>query len=162
VVAVHDGEGRALPPGRPGRLFVSNEMLFEGYTGGGDRREDAVATGDLGHLDAAGRVYVDGREDDMIVSGGENVFPSQVENLLADLPQVREVAVIGVPDPGYGQVLAAFVVRHEGADLDGEAVREHVRRRLARFCVPKDVVFLPALPRNATGKVVTRELRPPA
>jgi acyl-CoA synthetase (AMP-forming)/AMP-acid ligase II len=94
----------------------------------------------------------------MIVSGGENVFPAEVENLLADLPQVREVAVIGVPDDRYGARLAAYLVPHPGEDLGPEQVRDHVRRHLARFCVPRDVVFLPSLPRNATGKVLTRDL----
>ncbi|XVU29950.1 AMP-binding protein [Actinoplanes sp. CA-054009] len=160
VVRVLDDEGRPLPAGASGRLFVGNDMLFEGYTNAspGDRHDGLLATGDVGHLDEAGRVFVDGRADDMIVSGGENVFPSEVENLLADLPQVREVAVIGVPDDRYGQRLAAYVVRRDGAALDEEAVREHVRRHRARFCVPRDVVFLEALPRNATGKVLTRDL----
>ncbi|GIF04019.1 AMP-binding protein [Actinoplanes siamensis] len=159
-VAVLGEHGEPLPPGRVGRLFVGNEMLFEGYTNGASRamHEGLLATGDLGHLDPAGRVYVDGREDDMIVSGGENVYPAEVEGLLADLPQVREVAVIGVPDDEYGQRLAAYLVLRDGATLDAEAVREHVRHHRARFSVPRDVIFLDALPRNATGKVVGREL----
>jgi acyl-CoA synthetase (AMP-forming)/AMP-acid ligase II len=159
-VAVLDPDGRPLPPGEPGRLFVGNEMLFEGYTNGAGKetRDGLLATGDLGHVDATGRVFVDGREDDMIVSGGENVFPSEVENLLADLPGIREVAVIGVPDSTYGQRLAAYVVRRPGAPLDADAVRNHVREFRARFCVPRDVVFLDVLPRNATGKVLKREL----
>ncbi|MEV6848993.1 AMP-binding protein [Actinoplanes sp. NPDC051411] len=159
-IAVLDPDGRPLPPGEPGRLFVGNEMLFEGYTNGAGKetRDGLLATGDLGHVDDAGRVFVDGREDDMIVSGGENVFPSEVENLLADLPGVREVAVIGVPDPTYGQRLAAYLVRRPGVSLDADAVRDHVREFRARFCVPRDVVFLDALPRNATGKVLKREL----
>jgi acyl-CoA synthetase (AMP-forming)/AMP-acid ligase II len=94
----------------------------------------------------------------MIVSGGENVFPSEVEDLLADLPQVREVAVIGVADAEYGQRLAAYLVLHPGEILGPEEVRDHVRRHRARFCVPRDVVFLDSLPRNATGKVLTRNL----
>ncbi len=163
VVAVLGEDGRPLPAGTSGRLFVGNEMLFEGYTdgAGGERRDGLLAIGDVGHLDAAGRVFVDGRADDMIVSGGENVFPSEVENLLADLPEVREVAVIGVPDEQYGQRLAAYLALHDGAALDADAVRAHVRQHRARFCVPRDVVFLPSLPRNATGKVVTRDLHPP-
>ncbi|MFG1990949.1 AMP-binding protein [Actinoplanes sp. NPDC048988] len=163
VVRVLDDDGKPVPAGTPGRLFVGNEMLFEGYTNAssGDVRDGLLATGDLGHLDEAGRVFVDGRADDMIVSGGENVFPSEVENLLADLPQVREVAVIGVPDEKYGQRLAAYVVARDGAALDEDAVRDHVRAHRARFCVPRDVVFLGALPRNATGKVLTRELPRP-
>ena len=159
-VAVLDPDGRVLPPESPGRLFVGNEMLFEGYTNGAGKEvhDGLLATGDVGHVDPSGRVFVDGREDDMIVSGGENVFPSEVENLLADLPQVREVAVIGVPDSGYGQRLAAYLVLHPGTALDGDEVRDHVRRFRARFCVPRDVVFLDALPRNATGKILTRDL----
>jgi len=160
-IAVLDAAGAPVATGVSGRLFVGNELLFEGYTNGSKRelRDGLLPTGDLGHVDENGRVFVDGREDDMIVSGGENVFPSEVENLLADLPQVREVAVVGVPDPEHGQRLAAYVVLQPGEQLDREAVREHVRRYRARFCVPRDVVFLPALPRNATGKVRTRDLR---
>lgn len=135
-------------------------MLFEGYTDGAARELNGglLATGDLGHLDEEGRVFVDGRQDDMIVSGGENVFPSEVEDVLAARPEVREVAVLGVADDRYGQRLAAYVVLHDGAELTADAVRDHVRARLARFCVPRDVVFLPELPRNATGKVLKRKL----
>ena len=162
-VAVLDEAGRPVPAGAAGRLFVGNQMLFEGYTNGASKeiRDGLLATGDVGHLDEAGRVFVDGREDDMIVSGGENVFPSEVENLLADLPDVREVVVVGVPDDAYGQRLAAYLVLHPGSGLEAEAVREHVRRFRARFCVPRDVVFLEELPRNATGKILTRELPRP-
>ncbi|BCJ40696.1 fatty-acyl-CoA synthase [Actinoplanes ianthinogenes] len=160
TVAALDETGAPVPAGEVGRLFVGNEMLFEGYTNGASRtmHDGLLATGDLGHLDADGRVYVDGREDDMIVSGGENVYPAEVEGLLADLPQIREVTVIGVPDHEYGQRLAAYLVLREGETLGPEAVREHVRRHRARFSVPRDVIFLDELPRNATGKVVTREL----
>jgi acyl-CoA synthetase (AMP-forming)/AMP-acid ligase II len=161
-VAVLSSDGTPLPPNTPGRLFVGNEMLFEGYTNGSGKEthDGLLATGDIGHLDADGRVFVDGREDDMIVSGGENVFPSEVENLLADLPGVREVAVIGVPDDTYGQRLAAYLALNPESTLDADAIRDHVRRFRARFCVPRDVVFLDALPRNATGKVLKRELPP--
>ncbi|MEU4692676.1 AMP-binding protein [Actinoplanes sp. NPDC023714] len=149
-----------VPAGTVGRLFVTNEMIFEGYTNAADsgKRNGLLSTGDLGHVDEHGRVFVDGREDDMIVSGGENVYPGEVEGLLSDLPQVREAAVIGVPDDEYGQRLAAYLVLRDGATLDPEAVREHVRRHRARFCVPRDVVFLESLPRNATGKILKREL----
>ena len=162
-IAILDEHGNPVPTGQIGRIFVGNEMLFEGYTSGATRESHAgmLATGDLGHLDSEGLLYVDGREDDMIISGGENIFPSEVENLLAELPQVREVAVVGVPDPEWGQRLAAYIVLHPGETLDAEAVREYVRRYRARFSVPRDVVFLPSLPRNATGKVVARELPRP-
>ncbi|MFC7546371.1 AMP-binding protein [Plantactinospora sp. GCM10030261] len=160
-LAILDRYGEPVPPGQVGRIFVGNEMLFEGYTAGGGRQshDGLLDTGDLGHLGPDGLLFVDGRQDDMIVSGGENVFPAEVEDLLAGLPQVREVAVIGVPDARYGQRLAAFLVLRPGETLDPDAVREYVRRYRARFSVPRDVVFLPYLPRNATGKVLTPELR---
>jgi acyl-CoA synthetase (AMP-forming)/AMP-acid ligase II len=156
-------DGQPVPRGQVGRIFVGNEMLFEGYTSGATKEshDGLIATGDLGHVNADGLLFVVGREDDMIVSGGENVFPSEVENLLAELPQVREVAVVGVPDNEYGQRLAAYLALHPGETLDPEAVREYVRRYRARFSVPRDVVFVPSLPRNATGKVVTRDLPTP-
>jgi len=159
-VAILDAEGRPVPTGETGRIFVGNEMLFEGYTSGATRpmHDGLLATGDLGHVDSSGLLYVDGREDDMIISGGENVFPADVEDLLAALPQVREVAVVGVPDEEFGQRLAAYIVLKPGERLDADAVREYVRANRARFCVPRDVVFLDELPRNATGKVVPRDL----
>ncbi|MGW4498700.1 AMP-binding protein [Micromonospora sp. NPDC004336] len=160
-LAILGAAGEPMPDGAVGRIFVGNEMLFEGYTSGAtrERHDGLLDTGDLGRVDADGLLFVDGRADDMIVSGGENVFPSEVEDLLAGLPQVREAAVIGVPDPEYGQRLAAFLALHPGETLDPEAVREYVRHYLARFSVPRDVVFVRYLPRNATGKVLTRELR---
>ncbi|MBO4209374.1 AMP-binding protein [Micromonospora echinofusca] len=160
-LAILDATGTPVPAGQVGRIFVGNEMLFEGYTSGSGResRDGLLNTGDLGRIDADGLLFVDGREDDMIVSGGENVFPSEVEDLIARLPQVREVAVVGVPDPEFGQRLAAFLALHPGETLDPEAVREYVRHYLARFSVPRDVIFVKYLPRNATGKVLARELR---
>jgi acyl-CoA synthetase (AMP-forming)/AMP-acid ligase II len=138
---------------------VGNEMLFEGYTNGAHRSSDGLlATGDLGHVSPEGLLHVDGRIDDMIISGSENIYPSQVEGVIAKLPQVREVAVTGVPDIEFGQRLVAFVVVKPGEWLDAEAVREFVRLHLARFAVPRDVYFVEALPRNATGKVVVRQL----
>jgi acyl-CoA synthetase (AMP-forming)/AMP-acid ligase II len=159
-VVIVSQAGHPLPTGQTGRILVGNDMLFEGYTNGstGPRHGGLLATGDVGHLDADGLLYVDGREDDMIISGGENVFPAEVENLLAGLPQVREVAVVGVPDPEFGQRLAAWIALYPGETLDAAAVREYVRHHLARFAVPRDVRFVSALPRNATGKVVPRDL----
>jgi acyl-CoA synthetase (AMP-forming)/AMP-acid ligase II len=159
-IAILSAAGKEMALGRTGRIFVGNDMLFEGYTNGAGQETNAglLATGDLGHLDEDGLLYVDGREDDMIISGGENVFPAAVENLLAGLPQVREVAVIGVPDPEFGQRLAAWIALRDGERLDADAVREYVRRNQARFSVPRDVRFVRALPRNATGKVVPRDL----
>jgi acyl-CoA synthetase (AMP-forming)/AMP-acid ligase II len=121
-----------------------------------------MSTGDVGHYDSRGLLFVDGRDDDMIVSGGENVFPSEVENLLARVPGVREVVVVGVPDDEFGQRLRAYVVPEQGAALTEEQLKDHVKTSLAAFKVPREVVFVEALPRNATGKVVTRELPDPA
>jgi acyl-CoA synthetase (AMP-forming)/AMP-acid ligase II len=159
-VSILDHSGQPVPAGAVGQIFVGNTMLFDGYTSGTTRQthEGLLATGDLGHLDESGLLFVDGRADDMIVSGGENVFPGAVENVLAGLPQVREVAVVGVPDDDFGQRLAAYLVLRPGETLDPEAVREYVRHSLARYYVPRDVVFLAELPRNATGKVLTRNL----
>ena len=118
-----------------------------------------IATGDVGYLDTHGRLFVSGRDDDMIVSGGENVFPREVEDLLTEHPEIDDVAVIGVPDEQFGQRLRAFVVRAAGSQLSEDVVRDYVRDNLARFKVPRDVVFVDVLPRNATGKVLKRELR---
>jgi fatty-acyl-CoA synthase len=160
-VRIVDENGNDVPTGRTGRIFVGNPMTFEGYTSGENKEllsDGLMSSGDVGHLDAAGRLFIDGRDDDMIVSGGENVFPQEVEELLDAHPAVREVAVVGVPDEKFGQRLAAFVVRAEDS-LDEDAVRDHVREHLARYKIPRDVVFVDALPRNPTGKVLKRELR---
>jgi acyl-CoA synthetase (AMP-forming)/AMP-acid ligase II len=160
AVKLLDAEGREVAPGEGGRIFVANEMVFEGYTGGGNKEivRGLMSTGDVGHFDAAGRLFVDGRDDEMIVSGGENVFPREVEDLLADHEWIEEAAVVGVSDEKFGQRLKAFVVLRAGAELDEEAVKAYVKANLARYKVPREVVFLQQLPRNATGKVLKREL----
>ncbi|MFC4852470.1 AMP-binding protein [Actinophytocola glycyrrhizae] len=159
-VGILDANGRPVPPGVVGQICVGNDMLFEGYTGGGSNAvyDDMMVTGDRGYLDADGRLFVSGRDDDMIVSGGENVFPRPVEELLMTLPQVMEAAVVGVPDREFGQRFAAYVVPRPGAAISPTAVREYVHAHLPRFAVPRDVIFVNALPRNATGKVVRRRL----
>ncbi|HET8930232.1 MAG TPA: AMP-binding protein [Acidimicrobiales bacterium] len=161
TVRLYDTEGREVPVGETGRIFVGNSMSFSGYTGGGDKDRigDLVATGDVGHWDSGGRLVVDGRDDDMIVSGGENVFPGEVEDLIADLDAVAEVAVIGVDDATMGQRLQAFVVVQPDQILTEAEVRDHVKANLARYKVPRSVSFLDELPRNPTGKVLKRELR---
>ncbi|HEY8303043.1 MAG TPA: AMP-binding protein, partial [Solirubrobacteraceae bacterium] len=160
VVKLLDGEGREVPQGENGRIFVANEMVFEGYTGGGGKEivEGLMSTGDVGRFDAGGRLFVDGRDDEMIVSGGENVFPREVEDLLSDHEAIEEAAVIGVEDAEFGQRLKAFVVCRNGGGLTEDAVKEYVKHNLARYKVPREVVFLDELPRNATGKVLKREL----
>lgn len=161
VVRIVDEDGRELPPGATGRIFVGNEQRFEGYTGGGGKEEidGLLASGDVGHLDEAGRLFIDGRDDEMIVSGGENVFPIEVEELLLRHDAVADVAVFGVQDADFGQRLKAVVVlRHQGA-ATGEQLREHVRANLAGYKVPRDVEFLAELPRTSTGKVLKRVLQ---
>jgi fatty-acyl-CoA synthase len=161
VVKIFDAGGNELTAGGGGRIFVGSEMLFDGYTSGGDKQRigELMSTGDVGHLDAEGRLFVDGRDDEMIISGGENVFPIEVEDLLAHMPGVREVAVVGVPDHEFGQRLRAFVALTDGAMLGEEQVKDHVKANLARYKVPREVVFVEQLPRNATGKVLKRELQ---
>jgi acyl-CoA synthetase (AMP-forming)/AMP-acid ligase II len=161
IVKLLDKDGHEAAPGEGGRIFVANEMMFEGYTGGGGKEivSGLMSTGDVGHFDREGRLFVDGRDDEMIVSGGENVFPREVEDLLAGHDAVEEVAVIGVPDDEFGQRLKAFVVLRDGAKLSDEQVKAYVKANLARYKVPREVVFLDELPRNATGKVLKRELQ---
>jgi fatty-acyl-CoA synthase len=160
VVRILGGDGHQVSPGTVGRVFVGSAARFEGYTGGGGRESvgGLLATGDLGHLDAAGRLYLDGREDEMIVSGGENVFPAEVEALLAAHPDVVEVAVVGAADQDFGQRLVAYVVRRPGARLGEADVAAHVRANLARHKVPREIVFVDELPRTSTGKVRKADL----
>jgi len=160
VVRIFDEHGHEVPRGEVGRIFVGNEMSFDGYTGGGGKEaiDGLLSSGDVGHIDADGRLFVDGRDDEMIVSGGENVFPREIEDLLADVEGVVEVAVIGVRDDKFGQRLKAFVVRAEGAAVTADALTAHVKANLAAYKAPREVEFLPELPRNATGKVLKREL----
>ena len=162
AVAIYDGDdARVRDADTVGRIYVANAFGFAGYTGGGSKDviDGLMSTGDLGHFDADGRLWVDGRDDDMVVSGGENLFPSQVEELLATHPAVEEAAVIGVEDEEFGRRLAAFVVLGPDQPLSADQVREFVKANLARFKVPRDVYFLPELPRNPTGKVLKRDLR---
>jgi len=160
TVKIVDERGAELPTGQTGRIFVGNLAQFGGYTGGGSKEviRGLMSSGDVGHFDIAGRLWVDGRDDEMIVSGGENLFPREVEELLATHLAIDDVAVIGVPDEDFGQRLRAFVVRVPGTELDADGVKEFVRSGLARFKAPRDVIFLDALPRNPTGKVLKREL----
>jgi fatty-acyl-CoA synthase len=158
VVKILGHDGHELPRGETGRIFVGNGLLFEGYTNGGSKEvvEGLMSSGDLGWFDEAGRLHVAGRDDDMIVSGGENVFPQEVEDCLVTHEGVGEVAAVGVVDEDYGQRLRAFVVRT--GEVSEDDLREHVKANLARFKVPREIVFLDELPRNGTGKVLKREL----
>jgi fatty-acyl-CoA synthase len=160
IVKLLDDDGREVKAGQGGRIFVANEMMFDGYTGGGGKEivDGLMSTGDVGRFDSQGRLFVDGRDDEMIVSGGENVFPREVEDLLSDHVEIEEAAVVGVVDEQFGQRLKAFVVLRDGAELSEQAVKDYVKANLARYKAPREVVFLDELPRNATGKVLKREL----
>ncbi len=162
VVRLYDSDGLPVEGvGRTGRIFVGNGYQFEGYTGGGNKEliDGLMSTGDVGHFDDGGRLFIDGRDDDMIVSGGENLFPGEVEELLITHPAIEEAAVIGVDDDEFHKRLAAYVVLRPGESLTEDEVRDFVKENLARFKVPRDVSFLSELPRNPTGKVLKRQLR---
>jgi acyl-CoA synthetase (AMP-forming)/AMP-acid ligase II len=161
-IAILDDDGRILPQGEVGRIFVGHEMLFEGYTDGSrldESTDGMMSAGDLGRLDEKGRLSVVSRADDMIISGGENVYPSEVETVLARHPDVEELAAVGVEDEQFGQRFVAFVVAREGSSLSPEQMLAFAKENLARYKVPREVRIVDGLPRNALGKVVTKELR---
>jgi fatty-acyl-CoA synthase len=160
-VKIFDDNGKELPQGEVGRIFVGNAFPFEGYTGGGQKQiiDGLLSSGDVGYFDEHGLLYVSGRDDEMIVSGGENVFPAEVEDLISGHPEVIEATAIGVEDKEWGHRLRAFVVKKQDASLDEDTVKHYVRDHLARYKVPREVVFLDELPRNPTGKILKGELR---
>ncbi|MBU8829837.1 long-chain-fatty-acid--CoA ligase FadD2 [Mycolicibacterium goodii] len=161
TVKILDDNGKELPTGEVGRIFVRNTFPFKGYTGGGGKQiiDGMMSSGDVGYFDEHGLLYVSGRDDEMIVSGGENVFPAEVEDLISGHPEVIEATAIGVEDKEWGARLRAFVVKAEDSALDEDAVKAYVRDHLARYKVPREVIFLDELPRNPTGKILKRELR---
>jgi fatty-acyl-CoA synthase len=160
-VRIYDDNGNVLPQGEVGRIFVGTSFPFEGYTGGGAKQiiDGLLSSGDVGYFDEDGLLFVSGRDDEMIVSGGENVFPAEVEELITGHPDVVEATAIGVDDKEWGHRLRAFVVKKQNASLDEDTVKHYVRDHLARYKVPREVIFLDELPRNPTGKILKRELR---
>jgi fatty-acyl-CoA synthase len=160
-IRILDDQDRVVPTGSTGRIFAGGGLVFGGYSDGSSKTvvDGRMSTGDLGHLDGSGRLFVDGREDDMIVSGGENVYPVEVEQCLAAHPAVAEAVVTGVPDDEFGQRLIAYVVLQEPATED--ELIDHVKSNLARYKTPRRVVVLDEFPRNATGKVLRGRLSPP-
>jgi len=160
TVEILDPAGAALPPGETGAIYVANSFGFDQYTDGGDKARIGrlTATGDTGYLTEDGLLFVVGREDDMIVSGGENVFPAEVEELLAAHPDIAEAAVIAVADEEFGQRLAAHVVKRKGARMTKAQVRAHVRSELAPYKVPREVYWSKELPRTTTGKIRRNQL----
>jgi len=160
VVAILDAGGTEVEPGTIGRIFVGSGAQFEQYTGGGGKEiiDGLMSSGDVGYVTPDGLLFVTGRADDMIVSGGENVFPREVEDLLLAHPAIDDVAVVGVDDPEFGQRLAAYVVKADGARLSAKAVRQLVSDTLARHKTPRDVHFVSDLPRTVTGKIRRNQL----
>jgi long-chain acyl-CoA synthetase len=167
VVKVLDGDGRELPPGESGEVFVWLDV-WPDFTYNGDsakrravEREGLVTCGDVGYVDAEGYLYLNDRSSDMVISGGVNIYPAEIEACLLELAGVRDCAVFGIPDDEFGEALAAHVELHNGADVDAAAVREHVRAKLAGYKTPKLVVFTDSLPREDSGKIFKRRLREP-
>ena len=160
-VKILDDNGNELPQGEVGRIFVGNFFPFQGYTGGGGKQiiDGLLSSGDVGYFDEDGLLYVSGRDDEMIVSGGENVFPAEIEDLVGGHPEVVEATALGVEDKEWGHRLRCFVVKVEGSSIDEDTIKTYVRENLARYKVPREVVFIEELPRNPTGKILKRELR---
>ncbi|OBF69276.1 acyl-CoA synthetase [Mycobacterium sp. 852002-51971_SCH5477799-a] len=159
-VRILNKNDKPVGPRVTGRIFVGGELTSEGYTDGAAKAvvDGMTSTGDMGYLDNAGRLFIVGREDDMIISGGENVYPRAVENALAEHPAIADSVVIGVPDERFGQRLAAFVVAQSGGQIDVAELREHLKSRVSRFEQPRDINIVDSIPRNPTGKVLRKEL----
>jgi acyl-CoA synthetase (AMP-forming)/AMP-acid ligase II len=160
VVRILDENGVPVGPDVTGRVYVGSDLTFDAYTGGEtkDIVGDMMDTGDMGYVDGEGRLFIVGRDDDMIVSGGENVYPRAVENALSELPEVADNAVIGVLDDDYGERLAAFVVPQPDAEIREDSVREYLKGKVSRFEQPRDIKIVSEIPRNPAGKVVRDEL----
>ena len=161
---VAGGDGRELPRGEVGELLLRGPNVMQGYWNRPQANDEAFAggwfhTGDLARMDDEGFLYMVDRKKDMFISGGENVYPAEVENAIFTLEQVAEAAVIGLPDPKWGEVGCAVVALKQGQNLDQEQVVAHLKTCLAKYKIPKKVVFTEALPRNAAGKVLKRNLR---
>lgn len=159
-VRIFNKNDKPVGPRVTGRIFVGGELTSEGYTDGAAKAvvDGMTSTGDMGYLDNAGRLFIVGREDDMIISGGENVYPRAVENALAQHPAIADSVVIGVPDERFGQRLAAFVVAQSGGEIDEAELREYLKGRVSRFEQPRDINIVDSIPRNPTGKVLRKEL----
>src|SRR6201996_6386247 len=158
-IRIIDKDLHEVPPGEVGTIYVRNSTQFDGYTSGKtkDFHEGFMSSGDVGYLDVAGRLFVVGRDDEMIVSGGENVYPIEVEKALSAHPEVAEASVIGVQDEQFGQRLAAFVVLTGDASATPDTLKQHVRENLAKYKVPRDITILDELPRGSTGKIIRRD-----
>ncbi|MGB6245308.1 AMP-binding protein [Gordonia sp. (in: high G+C Gram-positive bacteria)] len=164
VVRLYDEDDRPIEePDRTGTVYVGGLLSFAGYSGGGHKKslDGLLSSGDIGHWDADGRLFIDGRDDDMIVSGGENVFPGEIDELLYAHPQIDEAAIVPVPDADFGQRLAAYVILRPDATIGAGDVRDYVRAGLSRYKVPREVVLVDELPRTPSGKLLRRNLIDP-
>jgi long-chain acyl-CoA synthetase len=165
-VLVVDDLGQPMPTGETGEIWIKGPMVFNGYhklpdeTAAAKARDGYFKTGDLGHLDADGYLFITGRKKDMLIVGGENVYPREIEELICQLPAAAECAVVGRPDPTRGEVPVAFIVPAEGEPLEAQAIKDHLRDQgVQAFKIPKDVFVVDELPKSPTGKVLKRELR---
>jgi fatty-acyl-CoA synthase len=163
-VRLLDGDGREVPEGQVGELYVRNPMMMDGYHGNQQATADAtregyISVGDLAYRDADGYLYLADRKTDMVISGGVNIYPWEIEQRLHEHAAVHEAAVVGVPDPEWGESLAAFIVLREGASVTGDELGQWVKESLADYKRPRRFIFVDALPRTPTGKVLKRELK---
>jgi acyl-CoA synthetase (AMP-forming)/AMP-acid ligase II len=165
-IRVVDATGRVLPVGEVGEIICRSPQNMKGYWNLPDATASTVRgewlhTGDAGYLDADGYIYIHDRVKDLIVSGGENIYPAEVESVLFGHPAIADVAVIGVPDDTWGEAVKAVVVKKDGAEVTAEEIVSFARERMAHFKAPRSVDFVAALPRNPSGKILKRELRAP-
>jgi acyl-CoA synthetase (AMP-forming)/AMP-acid ligase II len=164
-VQIFDEQGKALPAGQVGEIYAKGPRIMTGYWGDVGKsartitRDGWLQTGDKGWMDEEGYIYLAGRGDDMIIRGGENISPEEVEDILHSHPKIEEAAVIGIPDPEWGQEVCAVLVIKKGEDVDPAEIMEYCRARLAGFKRPRSIFFIDALPRNHMGKVLRKELR---
>ncbi len=165
-IRIADADGNYLPPGELGEIILKSPTVMQGYWRRPDETSEALRdgwlyTGDAGVMDEDGFIYVKDRVKNMILTGGENVYPAEVENLLLGYPGVLEVAVFGVPDETWGEAIKAQIVPVSGEQLDAKAIMEFLRDRIANYKIPKSIDFISSIPRNAAGKILHRELRKP-
>jgi fatty-acyl-CoA synthase len=155
-VKIFDQNDKECPPGETGEIFIKSAILFEGYTSGEEKKsiDGYMSIGDLGHLDEEGYLFIEGRADDMVVVGGENIYPIEIEQTIQSVDGVNEASVFGVEDEEYGKILVAV---YEG-DPETDKIEAHCKDELASYKVPKRFFKLDELPRTSTGKVIKRDL----